>query len=103
MLGEEGNKKIKLLYHGRCSRIFEPIYYDTDYFTFQCKKCREVSEIVAVILDDVGRIIFDLKCPKCGEFDALKTHPDFRMRKKDSGLSKFYLSSKLRERIGRLK
>jgi hypothetical protein len=90
----------ELLHHGKCSGVFEPRATETDYFLFICTKCNAVSEIKAVIIDDQGRIIFNLYCPKCRSFDVLKTHPQIGSRESGATLSKFHLSSRLGLRIG---
>ena len=92
---------VELLHHGLCSKNFEPRATDSDYFGFWCKKCNIISEIKAVLIDNRGRIIFNIYCPNCKAFDALKTHPDFGSRERGSMLSKFHLSPKLGLRIGK--
>ena len=78
----------KLLHHGDCTEEFEPQYTGTDYFTFRHKPCREEEKwhghslITAVLIDNDGRIIFNLKCRSCGKIDALKTHPFLWVRPK---------------------
>jgi hypothetical protein len=71
----------RLLHHGSCMGEFEPQYMGTDYFMFRHKPCVEEEKwhghslITAVLIDNDGRIIFNLKCRSCGKRDALKTHP----------------------------
>lgn len=63
----------EILHHGLLTGQFETILSGTDYFYFWCKQCQALAEITAVLIDNQGRIIFNLKCPKCGALDALKT------------------------------
>jgi len=72
----------RILHHGLCKHEFEPIYTGTDYFCFVHKPCSKsgelaVSDIAHCLIDNNGRIIFNLKCRICGATDALKTHPFF--------------------------
>ncbi|MEM2888943.1 MAG: hypothetical protein QXR42_05630 [Candidatus Bathyarchaeia archaeon] len=73
------NSAIK--HHGLCSGEFAPRYVGTDYFAFYHKPCKErkpwlgYSRILHVLIDNQGRIIFNLECLTCGFKDALKTHP----------------------------
>ena len=72
------NSKEEILHHGSLSALkgeFEPRYMRTDYFIFIHKPCNTTAKITHVLLDDQGRIIFNLECIKCGKRDALKTHP----------------------------
>jgi hypothetical protein len=54
------------------------------------------ADIVAVLIDNQGRIIFNLQCRDCGAYDALKTTPSSNGKET---LKFFYLSPKLRDRI----
>ncbi len=89
----ELNEALGLLHHGKCSGIFIPRETDTDYIYFWCRKCMARADIVGVLIDNSGRIIFNLKCPKCGELDALKTVV--------KSLNQVHLSPKLAPRIKR--
>jgi hypothetical protein len=71
----------KILHHGLCTGEFQPEFQGTDYFCFKHKNCVNthpeygLAKITKVIIDDAGRIIFNLKCDSCGKIDALKTSP----------------------------
>jgi len=100
----------EILHHGLCSGQFFPLYVGTDYFAFYHRPCFEAkkepwlghSEITAILIDNSGRIIFNLKCRTCGFKDALKTHPYLWIPKKDPkyAFRRFHLSPKLKSRIG---
>ena len=98
-----------MLHHGLCSEEFEPRYVGTDYFEFFHKPCinREwhgLADITAVLIDNQGRIIFNLKCRDCGAKDALKTSPQlFRTNRLSESevLQLFHLSPKLKARCRR--
>lgn len=66
-------KKTEVLHHGLCSEEFAPSYVGTDYFEFFHKPCESFAYIMKILIDNTGRIIFNLKCSKCGKIDALKT------------------------------
>ena len=66
------------IFHGKCSGEFEPRFTGTDYFQFYHKPCNEVADITHVLMDHSMRIIFNLKCRKCGKQDALKCTPEFK-------------------------
>jgi len=97
----------KLLHHGLCSEEFEPRYVGTDYFTFYHIPCEKNepwyghSEIVAVLIDNSGRVIFNLQCRSCGYRDALKTHPFLWIPGKRDRYAyrRFFLSPKLKSRV----
>lgn len=91
----------KLLHHGKCTGNFEVRNAGTDYFGFWCKKCNYQSEVTAILIDNAGRVIFNLRCHGCGETDALKTHPEWGSIKRGDPLLKFHLSPKLSSRIKR--
>ena len=100
-----------LLHHGLCTEEFEPKHVGTDYFAFWHTPCatREqhgLADITAILIDNSGRIIFNLKCRDCGAKDALKTSPQlFRTREERLSESEvlrlFHLSPKLRARCRR--
>jgi hypothetical protein len=100
-----------LLHHGLCTEQFEPRWIGTDYFDFWHKPCRNAEwhglcDITAVLIDNQGRIIFNLKCRDCGAKDALKTSPQlFRSKEERLGenevLQLFHLSPKLKQRCRR--
>jgi len=97
-----------LLHHGLCSEEFEPRHVGTDYFAFFHRPCRDrewhgLCNITAVLIDNRGRIIFNLKCKDCGFKDALKTSPNlFRIQEErlteSEILRVFHLSPKLKAR-----
>ena len=97
-----------LLHHGLCSEEFEPRWIGTDYFCFWHVPCKNrewhgLCDITAVLVDNRGRVIFNLKCRDCGAKDALKTSPQL-FRTGEERLSEsevlrlFHLSQKLRAR-----
>lgn len=70
----------KILHHGLCKEEIEPQYIGTDYFRFIHKDCpKEESHhighcrITKILIDNNGRVIFNLQCGNCGFIDALKT------------------------------
>jgi hypothetical protein len=97
----------KLLHHGNCSGEFEPCYTGTDYFNFRHTPCRGkancgLCEITAILIDNQGRVIFNLKCVDCGSVDALKTSPQLlRYQRLKDALEVFHLSPNLKSRIKR--
>jgi len=98
-----------LLHHGLCTEQFEPRWIGTDYFDFWHKPCRNAEwhglcDITSVLIDNQGRIIFNLKCRDCGKIDALKTSPQlFRTNRLSESevLQLFHLSPKLKARCRR--
>jgi len=100
-----------LIHHGRLTHQFEPFYSGTDYFEFRHSPCRDKEHggfciIYAVLIDNQGRVIFNLECTDCGEIDALKSHTYFLAKDKAPGgkehtIEVIYLSPKLRKRIGK--
>jgi len=100
-----------LLHHGLCSEEFEPRFIGTDYFDFWHKPCANkewhgLCDITAILIDNQGRIIFNLKCRDCGAKDALKTSPQlFKTREErlseSEVLQLFHLSPKLKQRCRR--
>jgi hypothetical protein len=90
---------------------FQPRFIGTDYFEFFHEPCSNkpwhgLSDITAVLIDNQGRIIFNLKCRDCGAKDALKTSPQlFRSKEERLGenevLQLFHLSPKLKVRCKR--
>jgi hypothetical protein len=99
----------KLLHHGLCSEEFSPRFIGTDYFDFYHAPCSNkdwhgLSDVIAVLIDNQGRVIFNLKCRDCGKIDALKTSPQlFRINRlsEDELLKVFHLSPKLKARCTR--
>ncbi|RLI44355.1 hypothetical protein DRO69_07575 [Candidatus Bathyarchaeota archaeon] len=99
----------KLLHHGLLSYAFRPLFIGTDYFTFYHKPCFDQRKepyyghckITAILIDNSGRIIFNLKCQSCGFRDALKTHPFLWVPNKDEKCvyKRFYISPKLKSRV----
>ena len=68
-----------ILQHGSSVGAFVPMWvpnFDNDYFYFCCRRCgTRVIPIRAVILRgrrDAGRVVFNLYCPRCGNYDAMK-------------------------------
>lgn len=101
----------KILRHGLCTEEYTPVFVGTDYFTFYHRPCIEIPpfhghcKITAVIIDGECRIIFNLKCRSCGAVDVLKTHPQFWSSPEErdkSPVGLFYISSKLKSRVGNL-
>jgi len=98
----------KLLHHGLCTEEFQPRFIGTDYFDFFHKPCATkqwhgLSDIIAVLIDNQGRVIFNLRCRDCSKIDALKTSPQlFRNKEERLGenevLQLFHLSPKLKAR-----
>jgi len=98
-----------LIHHGDCSEEFEPRYQGTDYFSFihqpcQGKENNGFSVIYAVLVDNQGRIIFNLECRDCHRADALKAHTFFLTKHetpegKEHTIEAIYLSPKLRQRV----
>jgi len=77
----------EILHHGLCSGEFRPRYVGTDYFAFRHEPCKDKEggghcQITRVLIDNQGRVIFNLKCRSCGKIDALKTHPYLWVRPK---------------------
>jgi hypothetical protein len=96
-------RRNKILHHGFCTGEFEPRYQGTDYFGFYHTPCFDMPmegfcDIVAVLIDNYGRIIFNIRCKDCGTHDALKTTPSSNG---DEAVKFFYLSPKLRNRVRR--
>ena len=94
-------KRKKILHHGLLTGEFIPRRSGTDYFYFFHKPCsdkpnRGLCEVYAILVDNSGRVIFNLKCRDCGEVDALKTVPSG-----EKPLEKFHLSPSLKSRIKR--
>jgi len=97
-----------LLHHGLCTEEFEPRFIGTDYFCFWHKPCQNrewhgLADITAILIDNSGRIIFNLKCRDCGAKDALKTSPNlFRIQEERLSESEilrvFHLSPLLKAR-----
>jgi hypothetical protein len=97
-----------LLHHGLISEEFEPRFIGSDYYNFWHKPCankewRGLVDIIGVLIDNHGRVIFNLKCRDCGKIDALKTSPQlFRTREQrlseSEVLNLFHLSPKLKAR-----
>lgn len=93
----------KFLHHGLCSEKFYPKYVGTDYFAFYHLPCAGkewsgFSPIKAILVDNKGRVVFNLECRDCGAKDALKCHPLLwtNPRPKETPLQEFFhLSPKL--------
>jgi len=108
---------LPLIHHGSASGVFVPMYFGTDYFAFTHEPCKKkkrsgFSIIYAVLIDNSGRVIFNLQCEDCGVVDALKTHTYFlaqgapkRYRKYKGKpihtIERIYLSPSLQKRVGR--
>lgn len=101
----------KLLHHGgdRCLE-FEATptpKNNSDYFGFKHKPCKESEhrgycKIIAILVDNVGRVVFNIQCLDCETIEALKTSGKmFGWEWNDFDLSIFYLSPHLKERIGK--
>lgn len=65
------------MHHGVLSGEFEPRWTGTDYCDFYHKLCNSKALIMGVVLDYQMRIVFTVKCLKCGKVDALKFSIDF--------------------------
>ncbi|HDD40377.1 MAG TPA: hypothetical protein ENG21_03915 [Nitrososphaeria archaeon] len=93
-----------VLHHGLLTYEFRPIFVGTDYFCFIHLPCHSIADIERVLIDNNGRIIFNLKCRECGKRDALKTHPYFHRlseRPKEFPYREiFFLSPRLAECVG---
>jgi len=96
---------MKLIHHGNCKGEFTPFFIGTDYFAFKHKPCDDsnhtgFSEITAVLIDNKGRIIFNLKCTHCGKTDALKTSRKiWNLKKPPENTEYIYLSPNLKNQI----
>lgn len=89
------------MHHGKMSGQFEPKFVGTDYFTFYHNDGGH-AEITAILIDHEGRVIFNLRCRKCGFEDALKTKPNLWMRHEiPEPLERFHLSPRLKDRISK--
>jgi len=98
----------RILHHGNCSGEFRPLYVGTDYFTFFHAPCRYKppyyghSRITKVLVDEAGRIIFNLECRNCGFRDALKTHPLLWIAKREGvDILKFFAFSPIYKKVCR--
>jgi hypothetical protein len=72
----------RLIHHGSCNGQFG-ISQSTDYLWIWHKPCKENKKkydgrclVTAVLLDNVGRVIFNIQCLDCHERDALKIAPE---------------------------
>jgi hypothetical protein len=94
---------------GMMEEEWSPFYAGTDYFSFRHMPCKDKEKtgiciIYAVLVDNQGRVIFNLQCIDCGAVDAIKTHTYF-LAKYDSPegirhtIQAILLSPKLRTRI----
>jgi hypothetical protein len=98
-----------ILHHGLCKQEIIPQYVGTDYFAFNHIPCTNKEpeyghcEIIKVLIDNDGRIIFNLKCQRCGFTDALKTSATlWVLENREKPLKEiFQLSPNLKECIGR--
>lgn len=92
-----------LVHHGMCTGEFKPRYIGTDYFLFYHTPCKETKtgglcDNAAVLVDNTGRIIFNLKCGECGAEDALKTKVGmWAMGEKKPPVEKFHLSARAKK------
>ena len=105
--------KLPLIHEGRCEGDFTLSFgcADTDYFAFSHKSCETKNNfgactIYAVLIDNSGRVIFNIRCEDCGKVDALKTHtylfaPSLVSKGSAHTVESIYLSPKLQERIGK--
>jgi len=97
-----------LLHHGLCSEEYRPRFIGTDYIWFWHEPCENrrnygLCDITGILIDNSGRIIFNLKCRDCGKVDALKVYPYLfksREERERAGdvLKLFHLSPKLKAR-----
>ncbi|MCJ7632580.1 hypothetical protein MUP77_09345 [Candidatus Bathyarchaeota archaeon] len=93
--------KRTIIHHGDSRGEFEPKYVGTDYFGFHHKQCRANARIDHVLIDNQGRIIFNLTCVSCGQRDALKTSPYlFRVSEKPKGEFPYTQIFKLSPNLG---
>ena len=98
-------KNNKILHHGACmpDKIdFVPSSIGTDYFGFFCRKCDVEIWIYAILIDERGRIIFNLQCPECQKTDAIKVAVNFTTCKysTEKGDTKIQLSPTHKKNIG---
>jgi len=93
---------LPLLHHGSSFGDFEIRMSGTDYFFAYHKPCRDKQhggfcDMYAGLIDNTGRVIFNLQCQDCKAVDAVKTHVPFG----EQGTKRIFLSPKLRSRIGK--
>jgi len=67
---------MKLIHHGIDYRDFEASRSDTDYILFHHTSCKDepnqgYCEVIAVLLDHHGRVIFNLRCQDCNSLPQL--------------------------------
>jgi Zn finger protein HypA/HybF involved in hydrogenase expression len=92
---------LPLIHHGAHFEDWEPIKSGTDYFYFHHKPCQyetgplTLGKIYACLIDNNGRIIFNVQCPSCKEVDAVKTHAGI----KSQTIQRIFLSPNLKGRI----
>lgn len=92
---------LPLIHHGHDFGNFEPFMTQTDYFLVQHKPCKDkknkgLCDTYACVIDNIGRVIFNVQCLDCQAVDAVKTHVPFGGHTPD----RIFLSPKLRSRIG---
>lgn len=103
------SRKKELLHHGLVTEEFNVVFTGSDYFTFFHTPCKDETEgsgghcdVPAVLIDNTGRVIFNLKCKNCGKVDALKMHPRMWEQPPDPKiLERFHLSPGLKKRVGK--
>lgn len=93
---------LPLLHHGSNFGDFEIKMSGTDYFFAYHKPCRDKQnggfcDIYAGLIDNTGRVIFNLQCRDCKAVDAVKTTVPFG----GQGIERIFLSPKLKSRIGK--
>jgi DNA-directed RNA polymerase subunit RPC12/RpoP len=93
---------LPLLHHGAYSEKWEPLMSSTDYFFFQHKPCKDKEhhgscDIYACLIDNTGRVIFNLQCLDCKTVDAVKTTVPFGAKTPE----RIFLSPELERRIGK--
>lgn len=66
--------KLPLRWHGDADGRFSPIPSGTDYVHFEDTADGGYAEVLATLIDGVGRIVYNLRCQRCGYVDVLKTH-----------------------------
>jgi len=91
---------LPLMHHGHNFEDFIPFKSETDYFFFQHVPCKDkkhggFSDAYACLIDNTGRIIFNVQCLDCQAVDAVKTHAPFRGQTTE----RIFLSPKLKNRI----
>lgn len=93
---------MKLLHHGIDFKEFEAHRSETDYFHSYHTPCQGKANqgycaVIAILADNRGRIILNIRCLDCGKRDALKVSAE------NPSIETIYLSPSLKSRIGQHK